>query len=159
MTRPPLTEHFTWAEVERSPTAARLGLNNAVPMALWHNVVRTADSMEEVRERLGDRPIMVNSWYRCPALNVAIGGSRTSYHMKGLAVDFEVKGLRNAVAFHRLAMSDLSFDQLIHERTRSGADWIHIGFAEPGKPPRRMVLRAEGNTLGGKMTFTRLAAA
>lgn len=151
-----LTAHFSWAEAARSSTADAKGIDNAIPPTLKANVQKTADLMESVRALLGGKPLRVNSWYRCPALNTAIGGSPRSRHMQGLAVDFEAPaGMTNDAAFKMIATSSLLFDQLIHERTRSGADWIHFGASEG--PPRRQVLAASGDTLGGPMNFTRLA--
>jgi zinc D-Ala-D-Ala carboxypeptidase len=149
-----LTEHFSWEEVERSPTATEKGIDNTVPENLRANVVKTAEQMEKVRDVLGGRPLRITSWYRCKALNTAIGGSRTSAHMRGLAVDFKPPlGWMLYAAFERLADSDIPFDQLIEERTQSGSFWIHVGFTE-GRP-RREVLRASGSTLGGPMTYRR----
>jgi hypothetical protein len=153
-----VSEHFSWDEVERSPTATEKGIDNHVPQNLQANVVKTAQQMEKVREALGGRPLRVTSWYRCKALNNAIGGSKTSAHMRGLAVDFKPPlGWMLYAAFERLAGSDIPFDQLIEERTQQGAFWIHIGFSEG--PPRREVLRAEGARLGGPMTYRRHKAA
>jgi hypothetical protein len=146
--------HFTWAEVTRSPTATRLHINNGIPPELIPNAVYTAEQMEVVRSVLGV-PIHVNSWYRSPALNAAVGGAKTSAHMKALAVDFEPRGTPLMEAFHRLSLSSIPFDQLIHEGTRDGADWIHIGFTVG--TPRREVLRARGDVLGGLMHFTRVS--
>jgi uncharacterized protein YcbK (DUF882 family) len=53
----------------------------------------TAQWLEEVRVLLGERPVHVNSWYRCPVHNAAIGGAPNSQHLKGLAVDITVKEL------------------------------------------------------------------
>jgi len=152
-----LTPHFTWEEVIRSPTAVRLGIDNTLPDELRDNAHRTADRMEEVRALVGV-PIHVNSWYRCPALNTAIGGSATSVHPLALAMDFRAMGLRLTRAFELIAASHIGFDQLIHESTRDGADWIHLGLAPDGKTERREVLRAGGVALGGPMNFTRIAA-
>ena len=150
-----LTPYFSWVEVTRSGTAKAKGIDNSLPTPLHDSVVRTAQFMECIRALLGDKPITVNSWYRCPALNVAIGGSKSSAHMKGLAVDWEPAGMELSAAFDRVAASALPFDQLILERTKDGAAWIHVGLSE-GKP-RREVLRAQGQTLGGPMSFTRVA--
>jgi zinc D-Ala-D-Ala carboxypeptidase len=147
---PTLTDHFTWDEVTRSPTAARLGLENQVPQELVNNVYRTARSMEEVRAVLGV-PVKVTSWYRCPPLNAAIGGSKTSVHPKGLAVDFQPAGLALETAFRMIAESAIEFDQLIIERTKDGARWIHFGLSEG--PMRRQILMAAGDHLGGQMTY------
>ena len=151
-----LSAHFTWAEAARSQTADARGIDNTIPPALKANVQRVADAMESVRALLGGKPIKVNSWYRCPTLNAAIGGSPKSAHMQGLAVDFEAPaGMTNERAFRLVAESEIGFDQLIHERTKSGADWIHFGLS--AGPLRQQVLAAAGNTLGGPMTFTRVA--
>ena len=150
-----LSANFSWAEVTRSPTATRLGIDNSLPSELVPNVERTVALMEHIRLLIGG-PIKVNSWYRCPALNVAVGGSKTSAHPKGLAVDWEPTTISLDTAFHLVAESSLAFDQLIHEGTRDGADWIHLGLSEG--PLRRQVMLAAGDALGGTMHFTRLAA-
>lgn len=150
-----LTEHFSWAEAARSATADAKGISNAIPLTLRDNVARVAAVMEEVRALLGGMPLKVNSWYRCPTLNAAIGGSPKSAHMQGLAVDFEPTTMTNDKAFELVAKSAIDFDQLIHERTRGGADWIHLGLAD--HVSRRQVLAAAGETLGGPMTFHRVA--
>jgi zinc D-Ala-D-Ala carboxypeptidase len=154
MTRDALTDHFTWAEVVASNTALRLGIANEVPAELVPNVERMAAFMEEVRAAVGT-PLRVTSWYRCPDLNRTIGGSKTSAHMKGLAVDFQPLGCSLAKAFDRIAASGLVFDQLIEERTKDGAAWIHIGLSTT--PPRQEVLRARGKQVGGPMSYLRVA--
>jgi hypothetical protein len=150
-----LSAHFTWADAARSATANAKGIDNTIPPACLANVQEVADTMELVRALLGGHPLKVNSWYRCPALNTAIGGSPQSAHMRGLAVDFEPTTMTNDKAFELIAKSDIEFDQLIHERTKSGADWIHLGLSET--QGRRQVLAAAGDTLGGPMTFRRVA--
>ena len=150
-----LSNHFSWEEAERSSTADAKGINNHIPAELKPNVQQVADAMELVRSLLGSHPLKINSWYRCSSLNSAIGGSSKSAHMKGLAVDFEPTTMSNDAAFKLIADSTIEFDQLIHERTKSGADWIHFGLND--KPARREVLTASGNTLGGPMQFTRIA--
>ena len=149
-----VTEHFTWSEVTRSETARRLGIANTVPAGMVPHVHRTGAVMEQVRALLG-APIDVLSWYRCPALNRAIGGSATSAHMMGLAMDFRAQGLTLEETFERIATSAVEFDQLIIERTKSGAQWIHLGLSL--KPPRRELLRADGDKLGGRMFYRRVS--
>lgn len=151
---PLLTRHFTWLEVIHSPTADRLHIDNSLPISLRANAIFTAQQMEMVRAEL-DRPIKVNSWFRSRELNRAVGGSLTSVHMRALAVDFKPVGMELMEAFVRLMALDIPFDQLIHEGTKDGADWIHIGFSND--TPRREVLAAMGDVLGGPMTFTRVA--
>ena len=151
-----LSPNFTWLEAKRSVTADTKGINNNIPGELYMNLGRSAQFMECVRSVLGNKPIKVTSWYRCLLLNTAVGGSKSSAHKKGLGIDFKApKDMTLVAAFNHIADSSLPFDQLIIERTKSGKKWIHIGLSV-GKP-RREMLRAAGNVLGGKMTFTRVA--
>lgn len=151
-----VSANFSWAEVIGSPTARARHIDNALPQELIPNAHRVATGMEEVRLLLGG-PIHVNSWYRCPELNAAIGGSKTSAHMKALAVDFRPTTIALLGAFELIAATEsIVFDQLIHERTADGADWIHFGLSTGVQ--RRQVLRASGQHLGGTMQFERVAA-
>lgn len=152
-TRPALSPHFSWAEVEHSSTAARLRIDNTLPDILVVNAARMAQFMECVRERLGE-VFLVSSWYRCPVLNTAVGSGETSVHKKALAVDGRPASIPLERAFDMLVGSGLPYDQLIIERTKSGSAWLHIGLSE-GRH-RRQALRASGDTLGGPMTFTRV---
>lgn len=151
-----ISPHFSWAEVDGSPTATRLRIDNSVPAAMTANVKLTASHMEQVRTLLEPGAIIVSSWFRCPGLNAAIGGARTSAHMRGLAVDFHHAVLTLDQVFERIGASRLiPFDQLIIERTRDGARWIHLGFTLG--IPRRDLLRADGANLGGPMAYQRVA--
>lgn len=126
----PLTKHFALHELTRSQTAARLGINNTPPANL---VVKLRDLcvhiLEPVRSHYGV-PIMPSSGYRSPALNAAVGGSKTSRHPKGEAVDFEVAGVSN----YDLAVwvrDNLVFDQLILECYTVGkpeSGWVHVSY-------------------------------
>lgn len=152
-----LTEHFTWSEVTRSPTATARGIDNQLPDSLVHNVERMAAFMEQVRLVVRG-PIRVTSWYRSAPLNTAIGGQRTSAHLAALAVDWVPYDTALEAAFERVAASTLDFDQLIHEATRDGARWIHVGLTQ-SQVSRRDVLRASGMALGGPMSYRRVHAA
>lgn len=82
-----ITEHFAWNEAD-CRCCQRIHSREAV--------LKAAHMMEEVRGRLGDKPIKVLSWCRCPRHNAKVGGAADSFHMKGLAVDFVVKGMTPA---------------------------------------------------------------
>ncbi len=92
--------------------------------------------MEQVRTILGGAPIHVDSGYRSPLVNAAVGGVSTSAHCRGLACDFVVPefGAPTDVAL-AILHSDIEFDQLILEY-----GWVHIGLAQPGCVARREVL-------------------
>lgn len=120
-----ISTNFTLEEASESQTAARLGIDNDIPPDLIDNVKRAAYGMEEVRTELGDNVILISSWYRCPALNEAVKGSKTSRHMTGLAVDFTCPhfGTPREIV-HRLVGSNVSYRQVILEFNR----WVHIDF-------------------------------
>jgi zinc D-Ala-D-Ala carboxypeptidase len=116
-----LTAHFALQEL--SCTQHR-ELDNSPPPEVVATLRTTAARMEEVRRLLGGRVITVTSGYRCPALNRAVGGSRTSAHLTGHAVDFNCHGFGDPLAICRaLSGSALPFDQLIEEGT-----WVHLSF-------------------------------
>jgi len=151
-----VSPHFSWAEVTRSDKALALKIDNALPLGLRGNAERIAALAEEARAHLGGLPLHVNSWYRCPALNKAVGSNGRSVHPLALAIDFEAPaGMTNREAFLALSESTLLFDQLIHERTDDGANWIHLGL-RPGTS-RRMAMLATGRVRGGQMNFSRIA--
>lgn len=118
-------------------------INNYPPLALFSNLAITAKNMERVRSALGDRTILVSSWYRCEALNTAVGGSKTSDHMTGMAVDFTCPrfGTPANICKHLASIETLAFKQLIYEHT-----WVHISFYNiPTANPKREVLTLLAN--------------
>lgn len=125
-----LTPHFTLNELIRSSRASELGIDNTPPEHVLKNLILVCTSiLEPVRSHF-ERPVRVNSGYRCLALNSAINGSQTSQHMTGQAVDFEIDGLAN----YDLALwisTNLTFDQLILENYVSGkpnSGWVHCSL-------------------------------
>ncbi|WP_303713588.1 D-Ala-D-Ala carboxypeptidase family metallohydrolase [Brevundimonas naejangsanensis] len=134
-----LSDHFSLAELTVSATAARRGISNVPPPLVIDTLILTADRMEKVRALLGDKPIIVLSGYRSPAVNAAVGGSKSSAHMTGHAVDFICPrfGTPAQVAAH-LAKHLTGFDQLIEEF----GDWVHVGFG-PGKRGQKLTARKE----------------
>ena len=134
-----LTPHFTLEEFTDSQTAARKGIHN-VPAASSQerkNLQRAAEVMEEVRRLLGDKPILISSGYRSPAVNAAVGGSKSSAHVSGLAVDFSCPGFGTPLAICKQLqphMKTLGVDQLIHEF----GTWVHLGLTAGA--PRHMAM-------------------
>lgn len=137
----PLSPHFTLAELLQSETAARRRIDNSPSQAIVDNLTFLAGRLEVIRELLGNLPIIITSGYRCSALNVAVGGSKTSAHMSGLAADFICPAYGSPLDIcRRLAerAGQLAFDQVIQE-----GSWVHVGFAQAGREPRRQVLTAQ----------------
>ncbi len=134
-----LSDHFSLAELTVSATAARKGISNVPPSLVLDTLVLTADRMEKVRALLGDHPIIVLSGYRSPAVNAAVGGSKSSAHMTGHAVDFICPrfGTPAQVAAH-LAKHLTGFDQLIEEF----GEWVHVGFG-PGRRGQKLTARKQ----------------
>lgn len=133
-----LSPHFTLAEFTRSDTADRLKIANTPTKAHQANLQRLAAHLEKVRSLLGDRPITVNSAYRNPAVNRAVGGVKTSDHAQGHAADIVVHGLSAYEVAKRIRDSGIKFDQLILETSRKV---VHISFAPR---MRQQVLTQEG---------------
>lgn len=135
-----LSQHFTLAEFTASNTARRKGIPNNPPPAILDQLILTADRMEGVRSLLGDRPIQILSVYRSPAVNRAVGGSASSAHMTGHAVDFVCPafGTPGQVA-SRLSKTLIGFDQLIEEF----GGWVHVGFG-PGQRGQLLTARKQG---------------
>lgn len=128
-----LSAHFSLAELTASNTAARKGIPNIAPPEIVDTLILTADRMEKVRALLGNKPIRVLSGYRSPAVNKAVGGSRSSAHMTGHAVDFTCDGFGTPAQVAKWLSQHLTaYDQIIEEF----GQWVHIGFG----PGRRMQL-------------------
>lgn len=126
----PLSLYFTYGEAIASQTAARLGIDNEPhDQRVLETIKITAMKMDGVRSVLGV-PVVVTSWYRCPALNLAIGSKPSSQHTQGCAVDFVAQRYgspRDVV--RRLMDEHLLYDQLILEYPSSpSGGWVHVSF-------------------------------
>ena len=139
MTR--LSKNFTLQEFTKSQTALRHGIDNtpgdehlANAKALFEKVV------QPVRDKFG--VTVINSGYRGPKLNEAVGGSSRSQHCKGEAVDIECPGTPN-YDVAKYIQDNLDFDQLILEFYTPGipdSGWVHVSYKSTGN--RKSVLTA-----------------
>lgn len=142
-----LTKNFTLSELTRSDTATRLKLNNTPDERTTTNLRQSARGLwQPVRDILGV-PMLVSSGYRSPTLNRAIGGSTTSAHCHGLAIDFTAPAFGNTRKIARYLVAELKergikFDQLILEFPDDGNSWIHLGYKHPNGQQRGQVLTA-----------------
>lgn len=128
-------KYFTIKELCKSSTATAKGIDNSPNSEIVKNLEQLIDNiLDPLRERYG-KPITVNSGYRCSELNKAVGGSKTSQHMKGLAADITVGSpKKNKVLFDLIKEMDLPFDQLIDEKKLS---WVHVSYSTT---PRKQIL-------------------
>lgn len=116
-----LSNNFSLAEMT---VTTHRDIDNTPPPTLLDTLRDTAEHMEKVRALLG-QPIHVNSGYRSPALNKAVGGASNSAHMTGHAVDFICPGFGTPLDVCRAVQaSGIRFDQVIQEGT-----WVHLSFA------------------------------
>ena len=119
-------KYFTIKELTTSSTATRLKINNTPTEEVVNNLESLVNNiLDKIREAYG-KPITVNSGYRCPKLNTAIGGSKTSQHITGKAADITVGNRQaNRSLFQFIQKLDLPFDQLIDEYNYK---WVHISY-------------------------------
>lgn len=127
-----ISPHISYKEATWSQTAADKGIDNT-PDETTLVAMRTvaAACFEPARLKFG--PIRVNSFYRSPELNKAVGGSKTSQHMKGEAIDMD-RGSRYAnKELLEWCKANLKYDQLISEYpNEEGPKWVHISFSRNG---------------------------
>ena len=144
-----LSENFSLQEFTKSQTATRQGLDNtpndehlASATALFENVV------QKVRDNFG--VTVINSGYRGPALNTAVGGSSNSQHCKGEAVDIECPGTGN-YDVAKWIESNLDFDQLILEFYTPGipdSGWVHVSYKTEGNRKQSLTaMKENGKTV------------
>ena len=131
-----LSPNFTLEELTHSEIAIRKGIDNSPGMLASSNLVRLANLLEQVRKCLG-KPIIINSAFRCKALNDAVGSKDTSQHLQGCAADIRVSGISPDDIVKAIIQSDIQFDQLIREFD----SWVHISVTNRAEDtPRNQVL-------------------
>jgi hypothetical protein len=149
-----ISEHLDLVEVTRSDMAKRKGISNMPTPEHLENFKKLAQNIfEPIRKHFGV-PIYISSGYRSKALNNAIGGSLTSQHCSGEAIDIDMDGSANKVTNKMVfdyIKDNLSFDQIIYEfGTKDAPDWVHVSFESNGKQ-RKQILRAIKS--GGKTIY------
>jgi hypothetical protein len=150
-----LSEHLDLSEVVRSESAKRKGISNMPTEAHIANFKILAEKVfEPIREHFRC-PIHISSGYRSKELNAAIGGSLTSQHCSGEAIDIDMDGTPNGVTNKMVfdfIKDNLDFDQLIYEFGDSNnPDWVHVSYETTGKQ-RKQILKAI--RVNGKTSYT-----
>ena len=136
-----LTEHFSLEELTHTDHRE---YDNTPNDAELENLKRLAEFLEEVKQTLGGRPIMVNSAFRSKQVNDAVGSSDKSQHRVGAAVDFRVPQLTPDQVVRAIIASDLKFDQVIREFDR----WTHLSIPNTvdGKPRKQALIIDKSGT-------------
>lgn len=130
-------KYFTIAEMCKSETADRKGIDNRCKKEHVENLKALIENvLDPLREEYG-KPIIVNSGYRSPELNKAVGGSATSDHMKGCAADITGGSpSENKKLFYMIQSLGLSFDQLIDEKNFA---WVHVSYRSESENRKQLL--------------------
>ena len=144
-----ISRHITYAESIHSNTAKRRGIDNTPNPTQVENIKLTGEKIfEPLREWVGG-PIKINSFFRSPELNTAIGGSKTSQHCKGQALDKDdVYGYKTNAEMYTWVKENLNFDQMIWEfGTDMNPNWVHISYVSE-EDNRNRCLKAYKDDMG-----------
>ena len=129
-----ITEHFTLEELTHTDHRQ---FDNTPNESESKNLERLALLLEQVKEILGGKPIMINSAFRCKQVNDAVGSKDTSQHRIGCAADIRVPGMTPDEVVRAVIASGLGYDQIIREFDR----WTHISVPNTeANAPRRQAL-------------------
>lgn len=134
-----LSKHVSLHEGVYSRTAERLGIKNDPTDDHLLNMITISEKVfEPLREHVGG-PIKINSFYRGPELNKAIGGSSKSQHCHGQAIDIDdTFGHATNAEMYKWIKENLSFDQMIWEfGTDKNPNWVHVSYVSDNKNRNR----------------------
>ena len=143
-----VSKHFKLSEFIKSQVGTRNGIKNMPGSGEIKNLGNVAyEILEPVRAKF-EKPVMINSGYRCLELNRKIGSSDSSQHTKGMAVDFEIIGIPNIQVAYWI-QNNCDFDQLIlefwsNDKDEPNAGWIHASYCDGNN--RKQVLTFDGKS-------------
>ena len=147
-----ISKHVSYKEGVYSVTAKRLGLENDPTDVHLANMKLVSEKVfEPLRVHVGG-PIKINSFYRGPELNKAIGGSTKSQHCNGQAIDIDdTFGHASNAEMYNWIKANLDYDQMIWEfGTDENPDWVHVSYVSP-EENRNRCLKAYRD--GGKTKY------
>lgn len=150
ITKMNISEHFTLTEATKSPTAERLGIDNAPDEQTIEKMKRVCTAiLEPIRAHYG-KAVTINSFYRSPRLNAEVGSKPGSQHVSGEAVDFEIPGIPNDDVA-RWVRDNLTFDQCIREFAKPGvpdSGWVHVSYKENNCRGECLTISSSGTVKG-----------
>lgn len=118
-------KYFTIKELTKSSTAEAKGIDNTPTQEVERNLTALVDNVLDPLRAIYGKPITVNSGYRCPELNRAVGGSATSDHVKGFAADITAGSKEENERLFNIIKHNFHFSQLIDEKNFS---WVHVSY-------------------------------
>jgi len=142
-----ISKNITYKEAIHSNTAKRLGIENVPNDKQTANMFTIADMIfQPLRSYVGG-PIKITSFFRSPELNRAIGGSKSSQHCKGQAMDLDdVYGHKTNAEMFMYIKENLDFDQLIWEfGDDENPNWIHVSYVDKQKNRNRCLKAYKSN--------------
>ena len=127
-----ISKHVSNNEGKYSVTALRLGIDNTPDEYARQNMELLAEKIFEPLREAANGPIKINSFYRCPELNQAIGGSAKSQHCEGRAIDMDdTYGYMSNAEMYNYIKNNLDFDQLIWEfGDDQNPAWVHVSYID-----------------------------
>ena len=128
-----ISKHISYKEGVYSITATRRGIDNTPNNDQLLKMVSVAEEVFEPLRAYVGGPIKINSFFRCPELNTAIGGSSKSQHCKGQAIDIDdTFGRMTNAEMYNFIKDNLEFDQIIWEfGDDNNPDWVHVSYVSP----------------------------
>lgn len=138
-----LSKNLYLSEVTKSRTAKRLGISNEPTKEHLVNLQILAEKIFQPIRDYYNSPIYISSGYRSESLNKAIGGSKSSQHCKGQAIDIDRDGhsLPNNGQIFEYIKNNLEFDQLIWEfGSNTNPDWVHVSYNTNGSQRKQILV-------------------
>ena len=134
-----ISQHISYKESVYSRTATRLGIDNEPNDAQMKNMLNIAQEVFEPLRMWVGGPIKINSFFRSPELNKAIGGSTKSQHCHGQAIDLDdTFGRATNAEMYEFIKKHLDFDQMIWEfGDEDNPDWVHVSYVSEDKNRNR----------------------
>ena len=134
-----ISKHISYKEATRSNTAIRRGIENIPDVEELENMKLIAEKVFEPLRKWVGGPIKINSFYRSPELNVAIGGSKKSQHCHGQAIDIDdTYGHRSNASMFKHIRYNMDYDQIIWEfGDEKNPAWVHVSYVSEEKNRHR----------------------
>jgi hypothetical protein len=134
-----ISKHISYKEGVYSRTALRRGIKNNPNAEQMENMVAIAEEVFEPLRMWVGGPIKINSFFRSPELNKAIGGSGKSQHCHGQAIDLDdTFGKATNAEMYEFIKQNLDFDQMIWEfGDDKNPDWVHVSYVSPDQNRKR----------------------